>query len=43
VPEVKAEAKEADCVDARDDDILKEKIRELDQRFAFLENNEFGF
>jgi len=34
VQEVKAETKEADCVDARDDDILKEEIRVLDGRFV---------
>jgi len=32
-----------ECVDAMDDDILDEKIRGLDQRFAFLENDEHGF
>ena len=43
MPEVKAQAKEADCVDTRDDDILKEKIGESDERFAFLETDELGF
>ena len=30
-------------VDATNDDILKKRIRELDERFAFLENDELEF
>jgi len=41
MPEVKVKAKEADCVDARDDDILKKKIQELDEKRVFLENDWF--
>ena len=37
------ETKQGGCVDARDDNILKKKIRELDERFEFLENDELGF
>ena len=43
MPDVKGEAKKAGCVDARGDDILKKKIRELNDRFAFLEDDELGF
>jgi len=42
VPEVKAETKGTGCGGAKGDDILK-KVQELDERFAFSENYEFGF
>ena len=43
MPEVKAKAKKADYGDARDNDILRDKIRELDGRFAVLKKDELGF